>query len=104
MAWLALIVAAALEVAGDYLVRKGLPANIGLLALGGALLVAYGLAVNLWWRGDFSKLLGLYVAVFFVVSQVWGVCLEHERLDAPRLVGGALIVGGGLIIQLWRPA
>jgi hypothetical protein len=39
------------------------------------LLAAYGFAVNIFWHGDFSKLLGLYVVVFFVVSQVWGMSL-----------------------------
>jgi small multidrug resistance family-3 protein len=99
----ALASAAALEVCGDYLIRKGLPSLDWTRMLAGAVLLAlYGFAVNLWWHGDFSKLLGLYVVLFFVASQVWGVVLEGERLDAARLVGGGLIVAGGLVIQLWR--
>ena len=66
----ALTVAAVLEVGGDYFIRKGLPKDWVRMLLGVALLVLYGFAVNLWWRGDFSKLLGLYVVMFFVVSQV----------------------------------
>ncbi|MEO8605467.1 MAG: hypothetical protein ABI629_23055, partial [bacterium] len=104
MAVLALTLAAALEVAGDYFIRKGLPADWLRMALGAALLVLYGFAVNLWWHGDFSRLLGLYVVLFFVVSQVCGVVLEQEAIDAPRLVGGLLIVAGGLVIQFWRHA
>jgi small multidrug resistance family-3 protein len=104
MTLLALAGAAFLEVAGDYLIRKGLaPADWRHMALGALLLVLYGFAVNLWWREDFSKLLGLYVAVFFLASQVWGIALEGERPDAARVVGGVLIVAGGAVIQLWRP-
>jgi hypothetical protein len=53
------------------------------------MLAAYGFAVNLRWRGDFSKLLGLYVVLFFVVRPALGRFAEAERIfDPPRLVGG----------------
>jgi drug/metabolite transporter superfamily protein YnfA len=100
----ALIAAAALEVGGDYLIRIGLPHGWGRMLAGALLLALYGFAVNLFWRGDFSRLLGLYVVVFFVVSQVWGVVAEREGINVPRLLGGALIVTGGLVIQLWQPS
>jgi drug/metabolite transporter superfamily protein YnfA len=100
---LALTVAAIFEVWGDHLIRKGLPRDAGRLLLGALVLAAYGFAVNLWWRGDFSKLLGLYVVFFFLASQLWGVAFEGEHIDTPRIVGGALIVMGGLVIQWWRP-
>jgi drug/metabolite transporter superfamily protein YnfA len=104
MAFVGIVAAALLEVAGDYFIRKGLPSELGRMAIGALLLAAYGFAVNIFWHGDFSKLLGLYVVVFFAVSQVWGMSLESEHLDAPRVVGGALIVLGGLVIQFWRPS
>lgn len=95
-----LVFAGILEVFGDYLIRKGLPEHsIPLLLLGAFGLALYGFFVNYWWEGSFSKLLGLYVVVFFVVSQVWGVVLGGESMDAPRWFGGALIVLGGLVIQ-----
>ena len=100
---LALTAAAVLEVWGDHLIRRGLPRDAGRLLLGALILAAYGFAVNLWWRGDFSKLLGIYVAFFFLVSQLWGVAFEGERIDTPRIVGGTLIVLGGAVIQWWRP-
>lgn len=103
MTFVALIAAAALEVGGDYLIRKGLSRGWWYMAGGALLLALYGFAVNLWWHGDFSKLFGLYVVLFFTVSQVWGVVLEHETLDAARIVGGVLIVAGGAVIQWWRP-
>ena len=102
MTLLALTTAAVLEVGGDYLIRRGMPADWGRMLLGALLLGAYGFAVNAWWRGDFSKLLGLYIVVFFAVSQLWGIAIERESIDGPRVVGGALIVAGGAVIQLWR--
>lgn len=99
MGLIALVAAAVLEVMGDYFIRQGLRDGWGRMAVGAIALASYGFAVNIWWHGDFSKLLGLYVVVFFVVSQVWGVSLENEHLDAARLVGGGLIILGGLIIQ-----
>ena len=103
MTLLFLAVAAFLEVAGDYVIRIGLsPRRWGMVALGGALLALYGIAVNVYWRGEFGKLLGLYVVVFFVASQLWGVAVDGERIDAARVVGGALIVAGGCVIQFWR--
>jgi small multidrug resistance family-3 protein len=76
--------------------------RVGLFAAGAVVLLAYGVAVNSppW---DFGKLLGVYVALFFVVAQVINLILFHVRPDMPVLAGGALIVAGGLVITLWRP-
>ena len=71
-ACLILIAAAALEVGGDALVRTGLRGHGWPLIVAGCLtLGGYGLVVNLV-RWDFSKLLGVYVAVFAVVSVLTG--------------------------------
>jgi drug/metabolite transporter superfamily protein YnfA len=104
MTTLALFAAAALEGGGDYFIRIGLPRHWSRMLFGALLLALYGFAVNLFWRGDFSRLLGAYVVIFFAVSQLWGALAEHERIDMPRIVGGALIVAGGLVIQLWTPS
>ncbi len=96
--------AAALECGGDAFIRAGITGGKGwLLAFGATVLFAYGMAVNLP-KWDFSKLMGVYIAVFFVVSQAIAIVAFHERPKAPLLVGGALIVAGGLVISLWRPA
>ena len=97
-----LALAALLEVGGDAGMRAGLQGRRGGFALGAALLVAYGIVVNLpnW---EFGRLLGVYIAVFFLVSQVMAVLAFHEKLKAPTLVGGALIVTGGLVLALWHP-
>src|SRR5262245_2965593 len=99
MTLLFLGIAAVLEVAGDYVIRIGLAPRSWMTVLaGGTLLALYGVAVNVYWRGEFGKLLGLYVVVFFVASQLWGVAVDGERIDAARAVGGALIVAGGCVI------
>jgi small multidrug resistance family-3 protein len=97
-----LVVSALLEVGGDAGMRAGLQGRRGGYALGALLLIAYGLTVNLP-RWDFGRLLGVYIGVFFVVSQVIAMIVFHEKLRAPTLVGGALIVAGGLVLALWHP-
>jgi small multidrug resistance family-3 protein len=99
---LILALAAVLEVGGDALVRWGLKSGrwIGLV-LGAAVLFGYGLSVNLP-RWDFGRLMGVYIALFFVVSQAVAVALFREPLKAPTLVGGALIVAGGILITAWK--
>ncbi len=49
---------------------------------------------------NFRRLMSLYIAVFFVVSQLMSAALFGERPSPSLLVGGALIVAGGLVIQL----
>ncbi|HEY3267594.1 MAG TPA: hypothetical protein VGM37_11745 [Armatimonadota bacterium] len=66
----ALLLAALLEVGGDALIRWGLRGGraAGFIA-GAAALFAYGVAVNAP-RWDFGRLMGVYIAVFFIVSQI----------------------------------
>lgn len=97
-----LLLAALLEAGGDALVRSGLRGGRILgLALGAAVLFAYGVTINLP-RWDFGRLLGVYIALFFVVSQVISVWVFHEHLPLSRLLGGTLIVAGGLVITFWK--
>jgi small multidrug resistance family-3 protein len=95
-----LAIAALLEVGGDALMRlwfrKGSAPG---LILGGAALVAYGLMVNVP-RWDFGRLLGVYIAVFFVVSQAASVLVFREPPRWPALLGGTFIVLGGLIMTI----
>jgi small multidrug resistance family-3 protein len=103
---LVLIIAASLEVFGDSFFQSGLYKSTGVnrslwFGLGIAVLALYGLFVNLpqW---DFGKLLGVYVALFFVVAQVVAKVRFHQSPTTPILVGGSLIVAGGMVITLWR--
>jgi len=96
-----LIVAATLEVAGDAAVRHGFVRSVWpSVVLGALLLVAYGMLVNLNRSIDFGRLMGLYIVLFFLVSQVLSVAFFGERPSLSVMVGGALIVAGGLVIQL----
>ena len=104
LAMVVLLLAACLEAGGDALMRVGLHSSTHVraavfLVLGGLVLTSYGYLVNAppW---DFGRLLGVYVAYFFVVAQVisW---LAFGQKPAPMvLLGGALIVVGGCVVSL----
>ena len=97
-----LLSAALLEVGGDALVRWGLKSGRVLgFVLGAILLFGYGLFVNLP-RWDFSRLLGVYIVLFFVISQVAGIWLFHETLSTGRWVGGLLVLAGGVCMMIWK--
>ena len=92
-----LVVAAVLEISGDALVRRGLESRAWMFAMGAASLVIYGVVVNKS-ALDFGRLMGVYIAVFFVVSQIVTMIIYRE-LPTPRtIVGGTLIIAGGLTI------
>ncbi|MCW3097033.1 MAG: hypothetical protein JWL77_2651 [Chthonomonadaceae bacterium] len=96
-----LILSALLEVGGDAGIRTGLQGKQSGFLLGSVLLIAYGFVVNLS-KLDFGKLMGLYIAIFFVVSQVIAILVFKEKIQTPTLVGGALIVAGGAVLTFWR--
>ena len=98
--WLVFVLAALLEVGGDALMRRGLRGG-GLLFIfaGIAVLGSYGLVVNTV-KWDFSKLLGVYVAVFAVVSILAGRFLFKETIPGSTWLGLAIIVVGGTVIQM----
>jgi len=93
------IAAALLEIGGDSIVRSGLRADrLHIIALGFLILGSYGLVVNMV-KWDFSKLLGVYVAVFAVVSVGWGKWILKEAVPLSTWIGLIPIVIGGMIIQ-----
>jgi small multidrug resistance family-3 protein len=101
-----LALAAILEAGGDALVRNGLhapalPARIGFMALGAVVLFAYGVTVNLpsW---DFGRLLGVYVALFFLVAQIINFFAFGVKPGLPIFLGGGLIICGGVVMTVWR--
>ncbi len=99
LALLIFLGAAALEVGGDAVVRKGLRGSgLPVILLGAIMLGLYGVVVNTV-RWDFSKLLGVYVAVFALVSVLFGRFLFKENVSVSTLTGLSCIVIGGLIIQ-----
>jgi drug/metabolite transporter superfamily protein YnfA len=92
-----LVGAAFLEVDGDALMRRGIEARPWMLAAGALCLVTYGVVVN---KGslDFGRLMGVYIAVLFVVSQIITMIFFRELPALRTLAGGALIIAGGFTI------
>src|SRR5262245_11773709 len=98
-----LVLAAVLEVGGDAAIRHGLTrASWPWMALGVLALGAYGFAVNGNRVVDFGRLMGLYIVIFFVTSQVLAGAIFGERPTPSRLAAGALIVLGGIVLHLGR--
>ncbi len=101
-AWLIFVVAAILEVGGDAVVRKGLRGGgAWLIVFGFLILGSYGVVVNTV-RWDFSRLLGVYVAVFAAVSVLTGRFVFKETIPATTWLGLAIIIAGGAVIQAGR--
>ena len=100
--WLIFVLAALLEVAGDAAIRRGLRGGgLVFIAAGFLVLGSYGLVVNAV-KWDFSRLLGVYVAFFALVSVLCGRFLFRETIPASTWTGLAIIVAGGLVIQFGR--
>lgn len=100
IAWLIFVAAAILEVAGDAIIRKGLHGNvIWFIAAGFLMLGGYGLVVNTV-KWDFSRLLGVYVAIFAAVSILAGRFVFKETIPSSTWLGLAIIIVGGSVIQL----
>ena len=107
-AFVFLLIATTLEVSGDALVRKALYdhaglARVGLMLLGAALLFGYGLSLNLA-PLEFGQVVGLYIAMLFVVWQIINAIAFRAFPTVPIAVGGALILAGGLIVSFWKPS
>ncbi|SHN79425.1 hypothetical protein [Bradyrhizobium erythrophlei] len=104
--FLFLILATSLETFGDAIVRIGLGQTAwlprgGLFLAGAILLFGYGVSLNLA-PIEFNRVAGFYIATLFIVWQVVNLIMFRTLPDMPILVGGALIVGGGLIVTFWN--
>lgn len=99
LAWLIFIGAAILEVGGDAVIRKGLRRSGFLIILTGCVMLGcYGLVVNTV-RWDFSRMLGVYVAVFAFISILFGRFVFQEEIGTATWIGLIVILLGGIIIQ-----
>ena len=102
-----LLAATLLEVSGDAVVRMGLVnsttggGRFGLFLLGAALLFGYGVFLNSA-PIAFGEVVGLYIAVLFVVWQFVAFAFFRSVPSLPVLVGGAMVVAGGLTITYWK--
>ena len=98
-AWIIFIGAAILEVGGDAVVRKGLRGHsLAVIMTGCVMLGTYGIVVNTV-KWDFSRLLGVYVAVFALVSVLFGRFVFKETIPNSTWIGVMVIVCGAMIIQ-----
>ena len=88
-----LVAAAVLEAGGDALAGRA-----AFLLAGAGILFAYGYVVNAppW---DFGRLLGVYVAFFFVIAQAISWIGFGHKPSASVILGGAFIVLGGYIVS-----
>ena len=99
LAWIVFIAAAILEVGGDAVIRRGLRGGIlWFIVFGFAMLGCYGVVVNTV-KWDFSRLLGVYVAVFAVISVLAGRFVFKETVPLSTWIGLVIIVAGGAVIQ-----
>ena len=99
LAWLIFVGAAVLEVGGDAVVRKGLRGSgLIIIMLGFAMLGCYGVVVNMV-KWDFSKMLGVYVAIFALISILFGRFVFKETIPTATWIGLCVIICGGMIIQ-----
>jgi drug/metabolite transporter superfamily protein YnfA len=98
--WAIFLIAAFLEVGGDAIIRMGLRGRgTILIVIGFAVLGSYGLIVNMV-ELDFSKIFGVYVCVFALVSVLFGRFVFREFIPATTWIGLGLILIGGFVIQL----
>jgi hypothetical protein len=103
-----LLIATTLEVSGDAVVRTAIynhggAIRIALFLAGAALLFGYGSFLNLA-PLEFGRVVGLYIAVLFVVWQLINFIAFRELPTMPIWVGGGLVIAGGAIITFWKPA
>jgi drug/metabolite transporter superfamily protein YnfA len=76
-------------------------AHSWMLAAGAMSLVVYGVIVNkcgLAWGLDFGRLMGAYIAVFFVVSQIIAMIVYRQLPALRTIAAAALIIAGGFTI------
>jgi small multidrug resistance family-3 protein len=103
-----LVAATVFEVSGDAVVRIALlhhggltPIRVGLFLLGAALVFSYSTFLSLA-PLEFREVVGLYIAVLFIVWQVINFAFFRTLPTLPILVGGTLIVAGGAIVSFWK--
>jgi hypothetical protein len=101
-----LIAATALETVGDAVVRLGLMRDAWLpraafFAVGAAFLFGYGLSLNIA-PVEFSRVVGLYIAILFVMWQVVNLVVFRNPPATPVIVGGVFIVFGGALVTFWK--
>jgi hypothetical protein len=75
--------------------------RVALMLAGALVLYGYGLTLNLG-PLDWGRLVGAYVAVFFVVGQIINLVFFQTLPTLPIVIGGLFILTGGVIVTLWE--
>ena len=90
------------EIGGGYLVWQWLREgrNLWIGALGGALLVLYGVIPTLQ-TASFGRIYAAYGGIFIVLSLLWGWQVDKTTPDRYDLIGGGIALVGVLIIMYW---
>src|SRR3984957_17672706 len=101
-----LVLATSLEAGGGAIIRVGLrphtfSVRMLLMLAGAVVLYGYGVTLNLA-PLDWGRLIGAYVATFFVVGQIINVVVFGTAPTLPIVVGGLFILSGRAIITLWQ--
>ena len=78
-----------------------IPVRLLLMSGGAVALYGYGLILNLA-PLDWGRLIGAYVATFFVIGQIINLVVFRTTPTLPIVVGGLFILAGGAIITLWQ--
>lgn len=98
------ILAGLAEIGGGYLIwlwiREGMPMWYG--ALGGIILVAYGIIPTLQQFPAFGRVYAAYGGVFIILAVLWGWGIDKKTPDLYDWVG-AMICLVGVSIILWAP-
>lgn len=102
-----LALAALLEAFGDSFFQAGFYRSAGVARVvaiigGVTVLAVYGCTVNVP-RWDFGRLIGVYVAFFFLAAQLINRVRFGHSPAAPVCAGGTLIVAGALVMAFWKP-
>ncbi len=107
--FLFVLAATIFEAAGDAILRIALhshawPVRVSYFLGGMVLLTMYGTSLNLA-PVEFGKVVGLYIALLYVVFQITNYLAFQAKPTLPIFVGGVLIISGGLVTIFWqRPA
>ena len=90
------------EIGGGWLVWQWLREGKGLWlgALGGAILIAYGVIPTFQSEPAFGRVYAAYGGVFIILSLLWGRVVDGWQPDRFDLIGAAVALAGVVII-IW---
>ncbi len=99
------VLAGLCEIGGGYLIWLWLreSRSAWLAVVGAIVLVIYGVVPTLQ-PAKFGRVYAAYGGVFIVLSIVWGFAVDRTSPDRFDLIGGALALGGVIVMMYWPRA